>query len=132
MLDMAKKNGKVLPIARMEPSEKNDLIINTINKYSDFLGWTANKCLLTKPNAKECSMKKQSLAQTESKGALDQKAIDEAQKWKKKYSSADQIPDSELPLNFDLRNISGSDFTGSIRKQGNCGSCYTQAFVQAI
>ena len=56
----------------------------------------------------------------------------EAQKWRKLYNSADDIPDNELPRSFDLRNINGYDFTGPIRDQGRCGSCYTQAFVQAV
>jgi len=37
-----------------------------------------------------------------------------------------------VPANFDLRNIGGYDFTGSLRDQGACGSCYTNSFIQAI
>ena len=47
-----------------------------------------------------------------------------------KYSSADEIPDSELPENFDWRDIQGYDFTNEHRNQGHCGSCYTVSFTQ--
>ena len=57
------------------------------------------------------------------------KALGEAQKFQKKYSSADQIPDSELPEFFDWRNVSGHDFTSKIRDQAACGACYTVAFT---
>jgi hypothetical protein len=42
-----------------------------------------------------------------------------------------EIPDSEFPDSYDFRNINGYDFTGPVRDQGKCGSCYTVAFVQA-
>jgi Fe-S cluster biogenesis protein NfuA len=35
-------------------------------------------------------------------------------------------------MSFDLRNVDGFDFTGKIRDQGGCGSCYTVAFTQAV
>jgi hypothetical protein len=41
-----------------------------------------------------------------------------------------EIPDSELPENFDWRNIKGVDFTNPHRDQGHCGSCYTVSFTQ--
>jgi hypothetical protein len=46
-----------------------------------------------------------------------------------KYKTAEEIPDSEIPKNFDLSNIDGYDFTGKVRDQGSCGSCYTVSFV---
>jgi C1A family cysteine protease len=58
--------------------------------------------------------------------------LDKAQKWKKQYSSPQDIPDSDIPEAYDFRNIDGYDFTGPVRDQGKCGSCYTVAFVQAV
>lgn len=69
-------------------------------------------------------------------GAKDDKlfkqTIEKAQKWKKQYGSPKDIPDSEIPESYDFRNIEGYDFTGPVRDQGKCGSCYTVAFVQAV
>lgn len=42
------------------------------------------------------------------------------------------MPDSVIPESFDLRNINGYDFTGNVRDQSECGSCFTMAFIQAI
>lgn len=68
-------------------------------------------------------------------GAKDDKlfkeTLDKAQKYKKQYSSPQDIPGSEIPDSYDFRNINGYDFTGPVRDQGKCGSCYTVAFVQA-
>jgi hypothetical protein len=47
----------------------------------------------------------------------------------KTYASADEIPDSELPNNFDWRNVGGVDFTNKHRDQKACGSCYTVSFT---
>ena len=33
---------------------------------------------------------------------------------------------------FDLRNVGGQDFTGGVRDQGNCGSCYSFSFLQVV
>lgn len=49
-----------------------------------------------------------------------------------KYRTASNIPDAELPKQFDLRNVNGIDFTGEIRNQQKCGSCYTMSFVQVV
>jgi len=46
-----------------------------------------------------------------------------------KYKTAEEIPDKEVPQDFDLSNIDGFDFTGKVRDQGSCGSCYTVSFV---
>lgn len=61
-----------------------------------------------------------------------QLALKEAQKWRSKYSSAQEIPDGELPESFDWRSVGGYDFTSKIRDQKACGSCYTVAFVEAV
>lgn len=37
-----------------------------------------------------------------------------------------------MPSSFDLRNISGFDFTNGVRDQGGCGSCYTFSFIEVI
>ncbi len=38
--------------------------------------------------------------------------------WSKKFKKAQDIPDSELPDHYDLRNINGIDFSGKVRDQG--------------
>ena len=48
----------------------------------------------------------------------------------KKYKKSSDIPDSEIPDNFDWRNFKGYDFTGDVLDQRACGSCYTFSFVQ--
>lgn len=55
-----------------------------------------------------------------------------AQRFMKRYKTADHIPDHEVPKEYDLRNIEGYDFTGSLRDQGPCGSCYSNSFIQAV
>mmetsp|Transcript_42347 Transcript_42347/g.64975 ORF Transcript_42347/g.64975 Transcript_42347/m.64975 type:complete len:235 (+) Transcript_42347:945-1649(+) len=59
-------------------------------------------------------------------------AVAQAQKWMLKYKSPDEIPDSSIPLEYDYRNLSGYDFTGPVRDQEECGSCYTLGFIQAV
>jgi hypothetical protein len=46
-----------------------------------------------------------------------------------KYPEASMIPDSELPEQWDWRNVNGFDFTGPVRDQKACGSCYAMAFA---
>ena len=48
------------------------------------------------------------------------------------FKTPDHIPDSMVPENYDFRNIGGYDFTGSLRDQAECGSCYTMGFIQSI
>ena len=60
-----------------------------------------------------------------------QDTLEKAQKYRKQYANAQDIPESEIPEAYDFRNINGYDFTGPVRDQGKCGSCYTVAFVQA-
>ena len=125
-------------------SEEMDLMINSIN--DDDFGVKANTCLLQKSNSrygegKNCEqslfMIDQNPKRDEKKfGDMDdegfKKALQYAQQWQKKYSDAQDIPDSEIPDNHDFRNIQGYDFTGEILNQGHCGSCYTVAFTQAV
>ena len=127
------------------PSDENDLLIDAINSMD--IGWKADTCKYQKHHKKygtHCGSLV--LAQTSSNTDEDQgtdagqktfgegedfaKALAEAQKYQKKYSSADQIPDNELPENFDWRNVGGHDFTNKHRDQGPCGSCYTVSFTQ--
>ena len=42
------------------------------------------------------------------------------------------MPDSVIPESYDLRNVNGYDFTGNVRDQSECGSCFTMAFIQTI
>jgi hypothetical protein len=44
-----------------------------------------------------------------------QEALTEAQKFSKKYPDSASIPDSELPSNFDWRNVAEVDFTNPHR-----------------
>jgi hypothetical protein len=55
--------------------------------------------------------------------------LEKAQSWSKKYKTADEIPDSEIPAEYDFTNIDGYDFSGPVRDQGACGSCYTVSFT---
>jgi len=52
--------------------------------------------------------------------------------FKKKYKTTEAIPEKEIPAAYDLRNIDGFDFTGKVRDQEGCGSCYTMSFIQAV
>lgn len=42
-------------------------------------------------------------------------AIKRAQSWSKKFNSPEEIPDAEIPVEYDFRNIKGFDFTGKLR-----------------
>jgi C1A family cysteine protease len=59
-------------------------------------------------------------------------AVSMTQEWSRKYKDIDDMPDSIIPQSFDLRNINGYDFTGNVRDQSECGSCFTMAFIQTI
>lgn len=61
-----------------------------------------------------------------------QAAMTMVNKYQKKYNTTAQIPAKEIPQAYDLRNINGFDFTGKVRDQEGCGSCYTMSFIQAV
>jgi len=50
----------------------------------------------------------------------------------KNYKTPDHIPDNLVPDSYDFRNIGGYDFTGPLRDQAECGSCYTMGFIQSV
>jgi hypothetical protein len=43
------------------------------------------------------------------------KVLEKVQQWQKKYSTSDEIPDSEIPESYDFRSIQGYDFTNPHR-----------------
>lgn len=131
-----------------------DLLISAVNDAD--LGWKADVCKYQKSHAKygaHCD-NKVNLAQVQNDdlveedasaeeegsgkkfGDLNDKnfvaALAKAQKYQKMFTSAEQIPDSELPDTLDFRNIDGYDFTSHFRDQGHCGSCYTISFTQVM
>lgn len=53
-----------------------------------------------------------------------------AQRWQNHYKNREEIPDELVPEKHDIRNINDYDFTGGIRDQKECGSCYTLGFIQ--
>jgi len=121
------------------PSDENDLLIKTINEMD--LGWKADTCKYQKHHENygshcealslaQVSVERQGGKKKFGEGPEFAQALAEAQKFQKKYSNANEIPDSELPENFDWRNIKGYDFTNEHRNQGHCGSCYTVSFTQ--
>jgi len=116
------------------PSEENDLLIDTINSLD--LGWKADTCKYQKEHAnygshceglqlvqtasKEAEGEGESEAEAEGatvfgQGSEFEIALEKARSFQQKYSSAEQIPDSELPANFDWRNVHGYDFTNKHR-----------------
>ena len=132
------------------PSDDNDAVISFINK-NDF-GWKADVCKLQTHHedyGTHCNKKEDEnlvLAQTEEAESLEKKtktkkkkfaektddfknALLKAQTWGKKYKTADEIPDKEIPDQYDYTNLDGYDFTNSVRDQGACGSCYTVSFT---
>lgn len=109
-------------------SDENDLMIQTINDMD--LGWKADTCKLQKHHpsyGSHCEDQALNLAQVQAKQDLDQEnkvfeeaenfaqAYSEARKYQEKYQDASAIPDSELPENFDWRDIKGVDFTSKHR-----------------
>lgn len=60
------------------------------------------------------------------------KAVAKAQSWATKYKNTDEIPDSVIPEAWDFRNIGNYDFTGDLRDQQECGSCFTMGYVQTV
>jgi hypothetical protein len=56
-------------------------------------------------------------------------AVQKAHSWRLKYKDYDDMPDEVIPKAYDYRNIGGYDFTGPLRNQKGCGSCYTMGFI---
>jgi len=48
------------------------------------------------------------------------------------YTPIDEIPDSELPTEWDWRNINNINYMNPPRIQGKCGSCYILGSLSAI
>ena len=55
--------------------------------------------------------------------------IQRAQYWMNNFKKPDDIPNKNVPDNYDFRNLNGYDFTGPLRDQAECGSCYTMGFI---
>jgi hypothetical protein len=49
-----------------------------------------------------------------------------------KFHKMEDIPSNKIPEKFDLSNIMGNDFTGKVRDQKGCASCYTMSFIQVL
>lgn len=58
--------------------------------------------------------------------------MSKAQEWQNNYKTAAEIPDEQIPVNYDFRDIDGYNFLTDVRDQKHCGSCYTFGFVQAM
>lgn len=101
----------------------NDQILAQTGSFSE------NDEKTKKPDEKKAASSKPKFGD---KSPEFKKAMEKVQSWGKKYKNADDIPDSELPETYDFTNIDGFDFTGPIRDQGACGSCYTVSFAQVI
>ena len=133
-----------------EPNEHSDKAISFINSQN--FGWKANTCMMTKDHperSQECD--KVNLAQkgssadegeNQASGAATRafgektddfkQALEKAQSFMVNYKSSEEIPDDELPESLDWSNFEGYDFTGDVRDQSACGSCYTMSFTQVI
>lgn len=61
-----------------------------------------------------------------------EKALEKVQSWSKSYTSIHEMPNEHIPEVYDLRNIGGHDFTGPVRDQEHCGSCYGLSFIQSL
>ena len=109
------------------PSDETDLAISFINNQN--FGWKADTCKLQKHHAEygtHCD-KPVTLAQTDNNDKEKakskfgdgsekfKKAYTKAQSWAKKYKTAADIPDSEVPESYTLADIDGFDFTGEVR-----------------
>ena len=59
-------------------------------------------------------------------------ALLEVNKFNRKYKSADQIQQGEIPDRYTLQNINGVDLSGKVRNQESCGSCHAHSFIQVV
>jgi len=87
----------------------------------------------SKPKQKKAFYQKNPLSGNKTFGewtADFKRAASHVQRFQREYKTADEIPDWEVPNQFDWRNQRGYDFTGNLRDQAECGSCYTNAFIQ--
>lgn len=121
-----------------------DVLISTVNAAD--IGWKADTCKLQSHHENYCQKDGASnlaqvtdpisLAGTKDFAAQGDKTfaqvLTKVQKYQKSYTKSDDINDSEVPATYDFRNIEGYDFTNPVRDQGHCGSCYTEAFNQAV
>jgi len=61
-----------------------------------------------------------------------EKALEKVQSWSKSYTSIHEMPNEHIPEVYDMRNVNGNDFTGPVRDQEHCGSCYGISFIQSL
>jgi C1A family cysteine protease len=47
-------------------------------------------------------------------------------------SSLEEISEDALPKNWDWRNVGGTNYVPSIKRQGNCGSCYVFSSITCL
>lgn len=128
--------------------QSDEKIAHYYNLYKQKkLSWQPNLGMLTKshslydngtisiPISNQKQAMKNPLAGTKSFDSQSDdffRALNKAQSWKKKYNDIDEIPDSLVPSSYDFRNIDGYDFTGPVRDQAECGSCFALSFIQVI
>lgn len=126
------------------PSDDMDVLIESINAAD--IGWKADTCKLQSHHENYCQKDEAtklaqvsdpiSLAGTKDFAAAGDKqftqVLAKVQKYQKQYKTSEDIAESEIPVQYDFRNIEGYDFTNAVRDQGHCGSCYTEAFNQAV
>lgn len=107
-----------------KPTPKFDSLIMVINNNPSS-SWKANECYLQRsheayPGEEWCRELVQLDEQEESnhaKGASAVSGQSYVDSWSKKYRSASQIPDAEVPDSFDLRSVMGTDYTSEVRDQ---------------
>ena len=96
-------------------------------------------------NEKKCNIKSQQLVQGKAKDASDSATNDEpvgsmpipkTEEEKKKDKGPGNLKPTapykgggSPPEEFDWRNVAGVNYTGEIRNQEACGSCYTFTFI---
>jgi C1A family cysteine protease len=121
--------------ATFEPNEQTDQAILAINELN--LNYKPDLCKLTKNHeSRPVTCDQKSLLKEDKakplrfgQGEDFDAALKKAQHFLNEYPSASEIADSELPESFDWRNVGGFDFTGEVRDQAVCGSCYIFSFI---